>query len=278
VRALSWLDAPWSFEGWVLWPAGLAMAWYACGFARLLLRSSRHGPHWHDARLFAAGWAIALLALCSPLHEAGARAFSAHMLEHELLMLAAAPLLAFSRPLGVFVWALPTSWRHGVSAFGNSRPWEAAWALLSHPVGATVLQGLALALWHAPALFERALLSEGWHIAQHASFVVTALLFWNAVADSADANPGAARAASRTGAVIGALFLTSLLSGLLGAAMALSRSPWYAPYAQLGLTPSGLTPAQDQQLAGALMWVPGGAVHVLAALWLLRRRLQPQPA
>ena len=60
-----------------------------------------------------------------------------------------------------------------------------------------------------------------------------------------------------------------------GAIMALARSPWYAGYAALGLAPMGLTPLEDQQLAGLLMWVPGGLVHAGAALWLLARRLAP---
>ena len=275
---MNWLDAPWSFEAWVLWPALLAFAWFGLGLLRLLDRAQVRSPHWRKAGLFWSGWATATLALCSPLHAAGGSSFSAHMLEHELLMLVAAPLIAFSRPWGIFVWALPEPVRHGIARLGNTSGWRLGWGALVHPIVATVLQALALALWHAPALFERALLSEGWHIAQHASFLVTALSFWTAVAEASGTREASPTAPARLGTVIGALFLTSLLSGLLGAAMALSRSPWYAPYADLGLSASGLTPAQDQQLAGALMWVPGGAVHLLAALMLLGRRLRPAEA
>jgi cytochrome c oxidase assembly factor CtaG len=56
--------------------------------------------------------------------------------------------------------------------------------------------------------------------------------------------------------------------------MALSSSPWYAGYAGLGMAPFGLTPAEDQQLAGLLMWIPGGLVHAVAALVLLARSLR----
>src|SRR5207253_491474 len=126
----------------------------------------------------------------------------------------AAPLLAFSRPLGVLVWGLPPGARQAISRFGNSRGWESTWARLSQPISATVLQGLALAAWHAPLLFEAALHSEGWHVLQHLCFVLSALLFWNSVADAAVANPAASAGPERLGLVIGALFLTSLLSGL----------------------------------------------------------------
>lgn len=261
------LDGPWSFEAWVVWPALVFLGWFAIGLLRLLRRSSHARPHLRQAALFAAGWAVAVLSLCSPLHEAGSESFSAHMLEHELLMLVAAPLLAFSRPLGVLVWALPHPARLAVSAVGNNAGYAAAWRALSSPLSATALQALALAAWHAPALFDRALASEGWHIVQHLCFIVSALLFWTAVATAADSH-------RRIGLAIGCLFATSVLSGLLGAFMALSSSPWYARYAALGLNGLGLTPVQDQQLAGALMWVPGGLVHLAAALGLLARRLR----
>jgi cytochrome c oxidase assembly factor CtaG len=63
-------------------------------------------------------------------------------------------------------------------------------------------------------------------------------------------------------------------SGALGAFMALSDSPWYGPYAALGLAAFGLTPAEDQQLAGALMWAPGGLFHALVAVALLAPALR----
>jgi cytochrome c oxidase assembly factor CtaG len=53
--------------------------------------------------------------------------------------------------------------------------------------------------------------------------------------------------------------------------MTFSASPWYADYAAMGMMPLGLTPEEDQQLAGLIMWVPGGLVHAGAALFLLAR-------
>ena len=71
------------------------------------------------------------------------------------------------------------------------------------------------------------------------------------------------------------LFATSVVSGALGAMMAFSQSPWYPSYERLGLTPFGLSPAEDQQLAGLLMWIPGGAVHAAAALVAVAAVLKP---
>ena len=75
------------------------------------------------------------------------------------------------------------------------------------------------------------------------------------------------------GAAILCLFATSLVSGALGALMTLAASPWYARYALLGLAPFGLTPMEDQQLAGILMWISGGMVDAVAALVLVHRML-----
>jgi putative membrane protein len=206
----------------------------------------------------------------SPLHELGERSFTAHMIEHELLMLVAAPLLVLSRPLSTMIWALPAGGRSMLGAAATSRGLQGLWRNLATPWTATALQAAALWLWHLPMLFDRALVSSGWHIAQHLSFLVSALLFWTAMLPRQ-------RRATRLGAPVLCLFATSVVSGALGALMAFSASPWYARYAQMGMAPFGLSAVEDQQLAGLLMWIPGGLVHVGAALALIARTLRDQP-
>ena len=214
---------------------------------------------------FSSGWVVLAAALVTPLHAAGEHSFAAHMFEHELLMLAAAPLLVLSRPLGVALWAFPLPLRQALAA-GGIRWLSGGWRVLTAPVVATLLQAAALWLWHAPRPFDLALAHPGWHVAQHLSFLVTALLFWWAVLHG--------HGARRVGVAVGCLFFTATVSGALGALMAFSSSPWYAGYAASGLDAFGLTPAEDQQLAGVLMWVPGGLVHAGAGLALLARRLR----
>jgi cytochrome c oxidase assembly factor CtaG len=211
---------------------------------------------------FAAGWLTLAAAAVSPLHEAGENSFTLHMIEHELLMLIAAPLLVLSRPLETMLWAWPAGVRKALGGFFHGRAMRATWQFFSSAVTATVLQAAALWLWHAPALFDLALAYEGWHIAQHLSFLISALLFWSAMLHSKQAVGG-------RGLAVLCLFATSVVSGALGALMAFSQSPWYPRYAMLGLAPFGLTPVEDQQLAGLLMWIPGGLVHAVAALVLL---------
>lgn len=134
--------------------------------------------------------------------------------------------------------------------------------MLTEPFLATAIQAVVIIVWHMPRLFELTLRSDGWHIAQHVSFISSALLFWWAMANGRSGRAGALVAAL-------CLFITSMIGGGLGALMAFSASPWYAGYAELGLTPFGLTPEEDQQLAGLIMWVPGGLYHLVAALWFL---------
>ena len=256
----------WSFEPWVVVPLAVSLAWFVAGALRLRGRGADAATLGRRVACFLAGWAVLAGALVSPLHAAGARSFAAHMLEHELLMLAAAPLLVLSAPVGIALWALPHRARLALARAGHAPAWRGTWSLLTGLASATALQAIALWGWHAPSLFGLALALPAWHVAQHVCFLVTALLFWYAVW----------RAPARNGiaGVVGALFFTAAISGALGALMAVAHGPWYARYAALGLTPMALTPLEDQQLAGLLMWVPGGVVHAGAALWLLGRALR----
>jgi putative membrane protein len=259
----------WTFDLWITGPLLVALALFLVGARRLSQRSSNGMEALlRRSRLFTAGWIVLAAALVSPLHQAGERSFGAHMFEHELIMLVAAPFLVLGEPLAVMLWGVPAAARPVLGAWSRGSVVRRSWRFFTEPVTATLFQAAALWLWHAPALFDLALASETWHAAQHLSFLISALLFWTAMTSR------------RTSAPVAALCLvvTSIVSGALGALMAFATSPWYAGYARLGLAPFGLTPAEDQQLAGLLMWVPGGLVHAGAALLVMRRLLRPAHA
>jgi putative membrane protein len=252
----------WTLDPVLLVPLGLALLIFVTGWLRLSRRASARPS---GAGLFLSGWTVLTLALVSPLHEAGERSFTMHMIEHELIMLVATLLLASSNTGGVLAWGLPRALRLSLGGSWKS-PLQSLWKRLTEPITATAIQGVVMWVWHAPVLFDRALESSGWHIAQHASFFISSLLFWWAMLHP--------RARGGYGVSAACLFVTSLIGGALGALMSFSQSPWYADYAAMGMTGIGLDPVADQQLAGLLMWIPGGLVHGIAALALFYRWLK----
>jgi putative membrane protein len=256
----------WTLAPSIVVPVVTALVLFVAGTWRLQRRSrlGRSELQRHSC-WFAAGWLTLAAAALTPLHAAGERSFALHMLEHELLMLVAAPFLVLAQPLQIMVWAFGPRTRKVLGALIRTRAVAAAWQGLQGPFFATLLQASALWLWHVPRLFQLALEHEGWHLAQHLSFLLSALVFWSAMLQERH---------QRAGIAALCLFATSLLGGALGALMAFAQSPWYPGYAALGLTPFGLTAHEDQQLAGLLMWIPGGLVHAGAALLMFRRVLR----
>lgn len=253
--------------GWTLSPPlllllGLALIIYVVGWARLSKRASTPVR----PALFLCGWTVLTLALISPLHEAGERSFTMHMIEHELIMLPASLLLASSAAGGVLAWGLPRPLRLALAG-GWKSPLQSLWRRLTEPVTATIVQGVVMWAWHAPPLFNRALDGFGWHIAQHFCFLISSLLFWWAMLHPRERSSG-------FGVSAACLFATSLIGGALGALMSFSSSPWYADYSAMGMTGIGLDPVNDQRLAGLIMWIPGGLVHGAAALTMFYRWLK----
>jgi putative membrane protein len=260
----------WGAEPWVLACLALSLVLYVTGAWRLWprLKLSRLQMA-SQCAYFGAGWITLVLALASPLDAAGSLAFSAHMVQHELLMIVAAPLMVLGRPLGVWVWALPPPWRSSVGTAARARPFAVLWSAITRPLAAWMLHFAALWLWHVPSLFQYALKNNGIHALQHASFLFTALLFWWAVLGKQGLH-------GSRGASIAYLFSTMMHTSALGALFTVSETVWYPVYGDNALA-FGLAPLEDQQLGGLIMWIPGGLAYVaaglvLCALWLTQAR------
>jgi putative membrane protein len=249
----------WSLEPAVVAGLGVIGWLYLKGLRALWRNAGRgHGIQRWEAAAFAGGWIVLLLALVSPLHRMSGELFSAHMVQHELLMAVAAPLLVLGRPVVALVWAVPMSWRRTLGNWAAVAPVQSTWALLTLPAAAWILHASAIWLWHAPALFEATLRSDLIHTLQHLSFLGTGLLFWWAILRGRQGRVG------RPAAVL-SLFTTSLHTTVLGALLAFSSRLWYPLYASR-TTAWGLTPLEDQQLAGFIMWVPANLPYLAAAL------------
>jgi putative membrane protein len=264
----------WSFEPWVVGLLIASGALYVVGYARLRGRSRRSRPvRAIHLAAFVLGWLALVAALDSPLDTLADALFSAHMIQHEVLMLIAAPLLVIGRPFAVWIWALPATMRGGIGRAVHTRWIRVPWRVLTMPLVAWMLHATALWAWHAPALFEAALARPGIHTLQHASFLVSALLFWWTVfGNTARGERGAHALLS--------LFTTMVHTGALGALLTLAPGIWYPAYIE-STSALGFDPLQDQQLGGLVMWVPGGIVYLIGGLvvgarWLTRRT--PPPA
>jgi putative membrane protein len=263
-----------SETGWrfaVAVPLIVASFVYQRGLHRAWRRAGRgRGIRYVEAFAFGAGLMVLAFMLALPLHAWGRLRFTPHMIEHEVLTLVAAPLLAAGRPGVPYLLVLPLSWRRRLGVWlANGGPWG-IWRRLTHPGTAWALHGAALWLWHAPVAFEAALSSEIVHYLQHLTLLGTALLFW------ASLLPRRASNRMRIIAVF-SLFTTMIHTTLLGALMTLSPTIWYPSYGAAA-APGGLSPLEDQQVAGLIMWVPAGLVYVAAALLFLALLLRDETA
>jgi putative membrane protein len=255
----------WNVEPWLLGLLAVSAVLYGLGVARLWKRAGvgRAITAAHLLR-FVLGWLTLVAALVSPLDAWGERSFALHMVQHELLMVVAAPLLVTARPLEAFAWALPPAWTRSLAGAARYGPLRAAWSAMTEPVGAWALHALALWTWHVPRFFDAALRHEGIHIAQHACFFVSALLFWWSVL--------ARRSRQADGVAVASLFTTMLHTSVLGALLTFAPTVWYRGYAAAAL--GSLMPIEDQQLGGLIMWVPAGMSYIVAGLAIVASCLQ----
>lgn len=257
-------DGVWTFDPWVVTPLLLTAALYTYGVTALWRRAGiGRGIRRWQAGCYIGGWLLLAVTLVSPLHWLGEHLFTAHMVEHELIMAVAAPLLALARPIGAFLWAFPLSLRQRLGQVGQLRWLSNGWSVVTAPGPATTWHGAVIWFWHAPVLFDDALARVSLHRLQHLSFLLSALAFWWALIRRAE-----------RGAAVLHLFVTMVHTTILGALLVLVPRVLYpgqtasAPYWHL-------TPLQDQQLAGLVMWVPAGTVYAgaaltFAALWVRR--------
>jgi cytochrome c oxidase assembly factor CtaG len=248
--------AGWTLDPMVLVPFLLGGLIYALGVVKLWRSAGMgRGASRVQVACFVGGWLLMGVALVSPLHQWSMELFWVHMVEHEIIMAAAAPLLVLARPLGPMLWAFPLKWRRRVADAAKTTAYLCGWDMLSRPLVATVLHGMAIWAWHIPALFEAALLSEPLHWLQHLTFLITALFFWWAMLETR----------THKGAAVADLFFTAMHTGGLGVLIALAPQPIY-PLQSLLSRHFGLDPLADQQLAGLIMWIPAGTVYVAAGL------------
>jgi putative membrane protein len=210
----------------------LILALTACSFAHLSAI-----PRSTPRLLAATGWLTAAVAFISPLCALSVSLFSARVAQHMVLILLAAPLIAFSAPQLSRHHRIHSLWLTAVGFF------------------------VALWFWHMPVPYDATFSSTALYWLMHVTLFGSAIQLWRDLLH---------HSTDRTVEVLGIGALTSMHMGLLGAVLTFAGHPLFLRH----LTTTqvwGLSPLRDQQLGGTLMWVPGIVLFLFAALRSLSR-------
>ena len=246
---------------WIVWALALSLIGYLVGLAR----SARLPAAWRIV-LFLLGWSTLAISVIGPVDAWAHASLTGHMVQHMVLLAVAPPLLLLARPMPQYMLALPLKTRRRVG------PWLARVyrGTAATPVTAFIAHGLVIWLWHLPLPFQFVLEHQLIHDAVHVLFFGTGLWFWWSLIAPGRLGQGGFGSA----AVLAVL--TMMHTGMLGALMTFAPQLLY-PEHPAGF--AGFDQLSDQQLAGLLMWVPGGLIYTAAALALtgLWLRMQASP-
>lgn len=261
-----WSLAPLATEAWsgrpeVVAPLVIAASAYAVGWWRLSHRGGSVSA-WR-VTASAGGLLSVFIALSPPLDRMAHVSLAAHMMQHLLLIVVAAPLLLLADPFAAFLWALPRQLRLSAGRLLRpGTPLRRLWRGLTLMGVAWLAHAATVWLWHLPRPYDAAVADRLVHDLEHLAFFATAVLFWWPIVQPAPRlGP-----CPTDGARVVYLVLAALQGGLLGLLLTLSPEAWYRAYAN----------TEDQSLGGLLMWGVGGAVDMLAVLILTARYLGSQ--
>jgi cytochrome c oxidase assembly factor CtaG len=262
---VSWLNPlTWPIEPWVLLGIEVTAILYLWGGHRRVHATSSSRTR---ALAFWAGLAVILFALDTPLETLARQLFWAHMTQHLLLIMVAAPLLVVGAPWLQLWRGLPLALRRPLARTLVKHPALApprqAFRWLSAPLGAFMVSTASLWFWHWPAAYNLTLSHHLVHHLEHGLFLGLGILFWAQVIDQ---YPFRARLGSLQRAAY--VFLGTIQAWALAAVLAFATAPYYA-YAVLPSRPGGISALTDQQVGAGIMWVPGSITFSIVFLTCL---------
>jgi putative membrane protein len=252
-------------ESWEL-PVWLTLAFfvtagvYLRGWLRLRSTRSNAVPAWRAGGVLL-GLFMIWVAVASPLASCDGGSLTVHMVQHLLLMTFAPPLIFLGAPVIALWHGLPPRFvRAALGPLFRWRPVQRLGSAIGQPVFCWVAATATLVVWHVPGVFALAMHSHAWHAVEHASFLVTGLLFWWPVVQ-----PWPSAAGGRSWSTVLYLFLATLPCDILSGFLVFSDRIAYPVYLS---TPghSSLAVLEDQQSAGALMWTCVTIVYLVAGV------------
>jgi putative membrane protein len=262
---MSWLNPlTWPMEPLVILGVEVTVALYVWGGSRrthVVQGPKKFGPPQWRTTAFVIGLAVILLSLDTPIETLARQLFWAHMTQHLLLIMVAAPLLVVAAP-GMQIWrGLPLSIRRPLARIAVKhpamRPVRRLFWLATGPVAAWLLSSGNLWLWHWPVAYDLTLRNHAIHHVEHVLFLGLGILFWAQVIDQP---PFRCRMSQVKR--VAYVFLAAVQAWALAILLGYASAPYYA-YAQLPWRPGGISALTDQQLGAGIMWVPGSITYAI---------------
>jgi putative membrane protein len=250
----------WTFEPLPTLGILAALSWWTWAVRRVdALHPANPVPRRRTVA-FVGGMLAIGFALLSGIDQYDTTLFSIHMVQHVLLTLVAAPLIALSAPVTLMLRvASPATRKRWILPVLHSRVLR----FLAFPVVSWVLFAAAMWVSHFSPLFDAALENPLIHDFEHAIYLITALLFWwPAVA----LDPAHWRMSHPARALY--VFLQMTQNTFLSVVILNAQTVLYPHYATVQRS-WGPTPLEDQQIAAAFMWVVGDMLFLAASFAIL---------
>lgn len=255
------------------WSLDLALVAPLVIMALLYLRGAARWRGASAGRIacYLGGLGAIALALGSPVEAFAPLMLSAHMVQHMLLTMVAAPLILLGEPFVPLLRGLPRWLRQGwVAPLISTPSVRRAGRWLVHPVVAWCAFNIVFVSWHVPVLYELALRDPAWHRVEHLSLLGGAILLWWPVVQ-----PRPSRALWPRWAMVPYLLAADIVNTIVSATFAFAPRPIYATY-EATAPALGIDALRDQAAAGALMWVPGSVAYLVPAAVILVRQMRPK--
>jgi len=235
---------------------------YLCGWFRFRRVSTGVIPLWRAAA-FLCGIFLLWIGLGSSLAELDEELLSVHMVQHLLLMTLAPPLILLGAPAMPFRHAFSQSFIAGVvDPFHRSLAARRLGGVITAPLFCWLMATAVLIGWHFPEALELGLKSHSWHEVEHSSFLAAGLLFWLPVIP-----PWPSIAPRARWSLVLYLFLATLPCDALSAFLTFCGRVVYTSYLNMPRRFS-ISPLQDQEFAGALMWICVTFAYLVPAVFL----------